>query len=334
MFQDRATEDGMVALTIGMPTYNDFHGVYFTIQALRLYQDLEDTELIVVDNYGCEHTRNFVKDVENGRYIVATDVVGTAAAKNKVLDEASGDAVLCCDSHVLFEPGVIARLKQYHLAHPDAVDLLQGPLVYDDLQNISTHFDPVWSGQMWGVWATDPRGLEPEMDPFDIPMLGMGAFSCRKEAWLGFNPTFRGFGGEEGYIHEKFRQAGARCLCVPWFRWVHRFERPAGVPYPLTVEAKLRNYVIGFTELGLDLTPVLEHFAEEAPADTVAMIAEQALREGISGRPRPKIASTEHEFKHEDVTHVRSPELNGSSENENELRGSLQVAPSLERRDT
>jgi hypothetical protein len=43
----------MVALTIGMATYNDFDGVYFTIQALRLYQDLADTELLVVDNFGC-----------------------------------------------------------------------------------------------------------------------------------------------------------------------------------------------------------------------------------------------------------------------------------------
>ncbi len=38
----------MVALTIGMPTYNDFDGVYFTVQALRLYQDLDDTALLVV----------------------------------------------------------------------------------------------------------------------------------------------------------------------------------------------------------------------------------------------------------------------------------------------
>ena len=42
-----------IELTIGMATYNDFDGVYFTLQALRLYQDLEQTELLVIDNYGC-----------------------------------------------------------------------------------------------------------------------------------------------------------------------------------------------------------------------------------------------------------------------------------------
>jgi hypothetical protein len=93
---------------------------------------------------------------------------------------------------------------------------------------------------MWGIWATDPRGKDPEGDPFEIPMQGLGVFSCRKGAWPGFNPMFRGFGGEEGYIHEKFRQAGGRCLCLPWLRWTHRFGRPAGIGYSLTVEEKLR----------------------------------------------------------------------------------------------
>src|SRR5215207_8195937 len=116
----------MVALTIGMPTYNDFDGVYFTIQSLRLYEELEDTELLVVDNYGCEHTKAFVEGAAKGRYILATEAVGTAAAKNQVFAEAKGEAVLCCDSHVQFDPGVIARLKAYYREHPDCRDLLQG----------------------------------------------------------------------------------------------------------------------------------------------------------------------------------------------------------------
>lgn len=276
----------MVSLTIGMPTYQDFEGVYFTLQALRLYQDLDDTELLVVDNYGCEYTRNFVEGWAKARYVLATDAVGTAAAKNRVFTEASGEAVLCCDSHVLFAPGAIARLKQYYQEHPASRDLLHGPLVYDDLRSLSTHFDPIWRGQMWGVWATDPRGLDPEGEPFEIPMQGMGAFSCRRAAWVGFNPAFRGFGGEEGYIHEKVRQAGGQCLCLPWLRWGHRFARPHGAGYPLYIEDKLRNYLIGFMELGLDLTPVLAHFAEYLPAETITAVHAEALRSGISG-PAP-----------------------------------------------
>ena len=159
-------------------------------------------------------------------------------------------------------PGSSPDLKNYYQAHPDSRDLLQGPLLKDTLARVSTHWHPVWRDQMWGVWSVDRRGLEPEGEPFEIPMQGMGAFSCRTAVWPGFNPAFRGFGGEEGYIHEKFRQRGGRCLCLPWLRWVHRFGRSSGPPYPLAIEDKLRNYLIGFLELGLDLEPALEHFAE------------------------------------------------------------------------
>jgi len=280
----------MVALTIGMATYDDFDGVYFTIQALRLYHDLSDTEILVVDNFGCEATRNFVENWAKGRYILAKDTVGTAASRDLLFREGRGDAVLCCDSHVLFERGVIAKLKAYHRANPESIDLLQGPLVNDDGKTFSTHFDPVWREQMWGIWGTDDRGTNPDSEPFDIPMQGLGAFSCRRATWPGFNTSFRGFGGEEGYIHEKFRRAGGRTLCAPWFRWLHRFGRPRGVPYPLRVEDKLRNYVIGHSELGLDLMPVLTHFSEFVPQDRVISYAADVLREvtGVSLAPIPQ----------------------------------------------
>ena len=48
-------------LTIGMATNRDFDGVYFTIQALSLYQDLRSVELLVVDTIGCSETRKFVE---------------------------------------------------------------------------------------------------------------------------------------------------------------------------------------------------------------------------------------------------------------------------------
>ena len=285
-----------IELTIGMATHNDFDGVYFTLQALQLYQDLENTELLVIDNYGCEETKKLVERwVKRARYIRATEVTGTAAPRDLVFREARGNAVLCCDCHILFAPGVIAQLKQFYREHPYCHDLLQGPLLFDDMENIATHFEPKWRAQMWGTWGTDPRGLDPKGEPFEIPMQGLGVFSCLKRAWLGFNPEFRGFGGEEGYIHEKFRQAGRRCLCLPWLRWMHRFGRPAGVKYTLTVEDKLRNYIIGHTELGLDLTPVFQHFAEHLSPDRVIAVKKQVLRKswkGTSGNFKPKDATS------------------------------------------
>jgi glycosyltransferase involved in cell wall biosynthesis len=264
-------------LTIGMATFKDFDGVYFSIQALRMFHDIENVEFLVVDNYGCKTTKEFVEGWSGGRYIEAKDKIGTAAPRNLVMEEARGEAVVCMDCHVFFVPGVIEKLKKYYGDNPRSYDLLQGPLVYDDLKSVATHFNPIWNSQMWGVWGSDPRGVETTGQPFDIPMQGLGVFSCRKDAWLGFNSRFKGFGGEEGYIHEKFRQAGRRTLCLPWFRWLHRFGRPTGVPFPLIVEDKFRNYLIGHDELGLDLTPVFQHFSSFLQRPTMEAIAHEVL---------------------------------------------------------
>ncbi len=160
-----------------MATYDDFDGVYFTLQALRLFHDLDSTELLVVDNHGCAHTREFVRGA-GVTYVLANDVVGTAPARDRVFSAARGKAVLCCDSHVLFDKGVVARLRRFYRDTPACDDLLQGPMVYDDGLLVSTHLQPVWREQMWGIWATDPRGRDPDGDAFDIPMQGLGAFTC------------------------------------------------------------------------------------------------------------------------------------------------------------
>jgi glycosyltransferase involved in cell wall biosynthesis len=261
-------------LTIGMATYRDYDGVYFTIQALRLYQDLTDVELLVVDNYGCTATRDLLENWQGGRYLLSKEQVGTSAPRDRVFREAQGEAVVCLDSHVLLAPGVIARLKAYYNDHPESLDLLQGPMMYDDLRSLASHFDPEWRANMWGIWAVDDRAEDPESEPFEIPMQGLGLFSCRKDAWPGFNPHFRGFGGEEGYIHEKFRQLGRRCLCLPWLRWGHRFKRPEGVPYRLDLRDRIVNYLIGHRELGLDETPVVEHFAHVGTKHIEVALAE------------------------------------------------------------
>jgi glycosyltransferase involved in cell wall biosynthesis len=277
-------------LTIGMATYKDYDGVYFTLQSLRLHQDLDGVELLVVDNFGCDATRQLVESWTGGRYLRYTDVTGPAGAKDRVFREARGKAVLCIDSHVLLVGGVVARLKRYYRDHPRTGDLLQGPLLYDDLRTVASHFDPVWSGGMWGVWAIDPRTLRPRSQPFEIPMQGLGLFSCRKAAWPGFNPHFRGFGGEEGYLHQKFRNRGRRCLCLPWLRWVHRFGRPDGPPYPLDWRDRIVNYLVGHRELHLDETPVLEHFRPIVGPQVLAQA--QAEADHISPPARARTTAT------------------------------------------
>ena len=95
---------------------------------------------------------------------------------------------------------------------------------------------------------------------FEVPAQGLGMFLSSKKEWLGFNPNFRNFGGEECYIHEKYLQAGRKTVCLPFMKWRHRFGRPGGPKYPLSTEAKIRNYLLGHMELGLPVSDVENHF--------------------------------------------------------------------------
>lgn len=255
-------------LTIGMVVYDDFDGAYFSLQAIRMYHPevLADLEFVVVDNNPDSKSGKALADFmrwvkQPAQYIPFSDYKSTAV-RDLVFQRAKTEAVLCMDCHVFFAPGSLKRLLEFFRAGQDEGNLLQGPLIYNDLTSISTHFEPVWRRKMWGIWATDKRGLDSATEPFEIPMQGLGVFACRKSAWPGFNPHFRGFGGEEGYIHEKFRKAGKKTLCLPFLRWLHRFDRPNGVPYPLLAEDRIINYFLGHLELGMDCRPIFDHFKE------------------------------------------------------------------------
>lgn len=120
---------------------------------------MENVEILVVDNFGCNTTAIFAASTGlNGqvRYIRATEKTGTAAPRQKVFEEARGQAVLCMDSHVLLCPAALPDSRS-STAHPDTLDLYQGPLLYDCLDECRTHFDPVWDSQMFGKWGNDPR---------------------------------------------------------------------------------------------------------------------------------------------------------------------------------
>lgn len=254
-------------MTIGMATYDDYDGVYFSLQAMRLYHAdiLDQLEFLILDNHPdgpCSAAlKRLEEHIPNLRYVPAGDVTGTGI-RGRLFSEAGGEFVLCMDCHVLFAPGSLASLIAYFRKSPSSNDLIQGPMIRDNLSEVKTHWVETWKDGMFGTWATDPRGETLDALPFEITFQGLGAFACRRAAWPGFNPAFRGFGGEEGYIHEKFRRAGGRVLCLPALRWLHRFERPLKPGYPMTWDDRIRNYVIGFREIGWATEEMQGHFRE------------------------------------------------------------------------
>jgi len=271
-------------LTIGMATYDDYDGVYFSVQTIGLYHPeiAAQTEILVVDNHPegpcAAALKQLESQVEGYRYVPYSSHRGTAV-RDLLFREANSPYVLAMDSHVQFAPGALGRLIEFLKGQTDANDLWQGPLLSDNLKELSSHFNPVWSDGMYGQWAPDARAADLNAPPFEIGMQGLGVFACRKAAWPGFNPRFSGFGGEEGYIHEKIRQRGGRTICLPFLRWIHRFNRPLGAPYRPVWRERIRNYLLGHAELGLDPLPVEDHFASLLGADQAAPLIASTKRE-------------------------------------------------------
>jgi ribosomal protein S15P/S13E len=275
-------------ITIGMATHDDFDGVYFSIMSLVLYHKelLDQIEILVIDNnpesvHG-EAVRGLCRRVRQASYVPAGEYQGTAV-RERVFAEAKGKVAVCMDCHVFLHAGAVASLIDHFKQNPNSKDLLHGPPFYDNHDEYSTHMRPEWNGGFFGRWDSDPRGLDINGEPFDISLQGMGLFAFLKSRWLGFNHRFRGFGGEEGCIHEKFRQNGGRVLCLPFLRWTHRFDRPNAPSYPNRWQDRIRNYLIGWHELNLDYKPVLEHFSSHLNYSQAASVQASFLPE-LKGR--------------------------------------------------
>jgi len=269
-------------LCLGMSTFDDFDGVYFTVQAARLYHPevLDQVSFLVLDNHpegrAAADLRQFADTVPHMRYVPFRGYRSTAV-RDLVFREADADVVMCVDSHVMLRPGAIRAVLEYFDAHPDSKDLVQGPLLDDGLTTIvGTHFSPKWGAGMFGQWDTDERAHDPAGAAFEIEMQGLGVFACRREAWPGINPRFRGFGGEEGYLHEKVRRNGGRVLCLPALAWAHRFGRPSGAPYTPTWLDRVRNYCVGWNELGWDTSSMEEHFLDHLGTEAGELFLSQA----------------------------------------------------------
>lgn len=273
-------------LTIGMPTCYDFSGALQSVMALKMYHDLGngDLEIIVVDNTPEDTYRTKLREqfynkenpekssdykiAENVKYFEFTEQKGPAETKNMVFENATGEYVMCIDSHVLLGKDQVQDLIVFlkGLKGEDRDHFYTGPLRHNNGQ-VSTHWDIKWRGQMLGTWGQN-MDLMKDSTPKDIPANGCGLFLCRKDSWLGFNKNFNGFGGEEVYIHDKYRKEGRRVLMLPNLIWWHRFGNPDARHYSLNRYSKIRNYVIGFLELDKDIKEIYDHFVNVDIKDT------------------------------------------------------------------
>jgi hypothetical protein len=259
-------------LTVAMAAYgpSESNNVWFTCEALRTYHGY-DFDLVVVNSgpEDCRHMRA-VTEACRGKYVWRPDLTGTSAPRDHVFELAQTEWVMCIDSHIFLVPDAVRHFHGFIAQSPNCTDIVSGPLFQDngEIQGYK------WGGDetcgLWGIWV-HPEWEEKKRAamPFEIPMMGLGLFAMRKEAWPGFNPLFRGFGGEEGYIHEKVRQQGGKAICLPWLGWRHKFRdtKEAGkgdpTPYPCLIQDHTFNLLVGHRELGIDaVAKIHRHFGD------------------------------------------------------------------------
>lgn len=272
-----------LTLTVGFCTRDDFAGAWMTLGGLLEYHKDFIDEIVIIDNSpkDSKHAALLQEHVAHEPIVRYIRVVGPESSciyKDRVFRAAKSDIVLCCDSHVLFGKNAIASLRKWFESNPNSKDLITGPMskrggadamtsqqqMYVDekfeidttaelkkkpIDRIITQNNIVWRGGNCGIWRLDDRALDSTHPAFPIAQNGTGAFACLRSTWPGFHPQFIGFGGNETWLMERFRELGGQVLCLPTFRWIHRFGYPDGHKYKISWDDRVRNYLIGFNDL-------------------------------------------------------------------------------------
>ena len=266
-------------LTIGFVVYDDWDGLYFSLQSIRMYHKevLNKIEFVVINtNPNSEQGKQVSKFCNSGsirepiQYIELDNSLG-GFTKGKVFSYAKTPYVLVMDCHCLLESGSLSALIGFFDSELDKGGLVQGPMLWDDTISVSNSLKREWGSGMLGKWET----IKNEQPYFKINAQGMGLFACRKDSWLGFTSGNSGFGGEEYCLHDKYKEKGKPIFCLSSLKWLHRFGRPNGIPYPNKWEDRVKNYFRSYLELDKPVFEIIEHFKSVG-------VGENNIREWLS----------------------------------------------------
>lgn len=259
-------------LTIGCSNYDDIEGWFWTASILRQFHvpvSNKEVQLLLVDDMiAPQKELQTMCNLFHAKYVHKPKSKGPAHGKCSVFEEADGLYTLLLDSHVLCCPNSIDYILDGIRNNKIQNDIWSGPLINEHGAIYATEFEMKWRGEMFGIWHTDPDIASGKITEKEICGMGSAYFCVKTDNFVAnpFPREFFGFGGEEIIFSEIQRQKyGAKHMCHSALKWQHRFYRPKPVTYRLTVNDKMRNYVVGFYYCGWDVQQPVDYFKKRLP---------------------------------------------------------------------
>jgi GT2 family glycosyltransferase len=208
------------AVTVGIVNYNGKDVLPVTLHSI-LNQHYPAFNVIVVDNASEDGSREWLSQWEGDgcpqiRCIFLDENKGSAAGRNRILQEASTDYVFLVDNDIIIYPDtlcslvdILQKIPGAAACHPEITDP-QDPLVY--------HYNGGWMHYL-GVYISrdKPGDLEsrPEYEVYDVT--SGGAILVDREIALkvgAFDNEFF-FNMEDGDFTARITLAGYLCLNIP-----------------------------------------------------------------------------------------------------------------------
>lgn len=271
-------------LTVGTFFYGNELRLLSTIHSLQsqnITEDLRLVEVLLVVPFGEVVTQRITHALNllSNQFLVhivqpSIEVFHPSGFRDFLFCKAQAPYVLCLEAGIQIFPETLIALHNYFSNNPTSSDLLQG------FFQLKLHGETYVSKQ--GSWSfTDQKSAitslrwSPQLEPEDsaketqeiTTQQHLGLFACRRDAWLGFNPRFRGLGGEEGYLHTKFRQVHQRVFALPCLLWKYDTDLVDSQVRNVYWFDLLYNYAVGYRELGKDLKQLEVYLEKSLPSE-------------------------------------------------------------------
>ncbi|WP_318502591.1 glycosyltransferase family 2 protein [Bacillus sp. T3] len=214
-------------VSIVLPVKNEGENIKNTINSLFKTKTDYPYEIIVVDDNSEDGCCDYLKKSQDKKIkLVHANNAGAALARNIGGEQATGEYVIFCDSHLFFEDYWMDRLLEpLRSGIADAIN--PGIASADSPDKVGYGY--TWNENLEPKWNIGKRGL------FASPLIASGCLAMSKKVFddiEGYERGFRVWGKNDDDISLKLWLFGYNCYVLPEVKIRHIFRKKS--PFKLT----------------------------------------------------------------------------------------------------